>query len=180
MLLQPHRCEAGFGPAAHMLVRRAGDQDAARIADTLNARCDIDAFAENVVALDQHVAEMDADAIDDTLAIRRLGVPLDHQLLDRDRAFNRVDHGRKLKQQPIAHRLDDAPASARNEWPRRVAMLAHRTRRPRLILAHEARVADDVDRHDRGELAGFGHRVPQDGAYLSMRQCRTRGRFGSI
>ena len=172
--------EAGFDPAAHMLVRRAGDQDAARIADTLKARCDIDALAENVVALDQHVAEMDADAIDDTLAIQRLGVPLDHQLLDRDRAFHSVDHGRKLKQQPVAHRLDDAPAPARNEWPRRVAMPAHRTRRSRLVLAHQARVADDVNRHDRGELPGFGHRIPQDGAYLTMRQCRTRGRFGSI
>ena len=31
------------------------------------------------------------------------------------------------------------------------------TRRPRLVLAHQARVADDVDRHDRGEAAGRGH-----------------------
>src|SRR5271165_286319 len=33
-------------------------------------------------------------------------------------------------------------------------MLAHRARRARLVLAHEARVADDVGGEDRGEAAG--------------------------
>ncbi len=37
-------------------------------------------------------------------------VALDHQLLDRDRAFDGGDDGGKLQQQPVAHRLDDAAA----------------------------------------------------------------------
>ena len=110
----------------------------------------------------------------------RPGVALDHELLDPDRAFDRGDHRRKLDQQPVASRLDDAPAPARHKRLRRFTMLTHRPRRPHLVLAHEARVADHVGGEDRGELAGFGHRVPQDRAYLSMRQCTTRGRFGSI
>ena len=36
-------------------------------------------------------------------------------------------------------------------------MLAHGSRRPRLVLAHEARIADDVDGEDRGEAVGAGH-----------------------
>jgi len=69
-----------------------------------------DAVAENVVALDQDVAEIDADTADDALAFRDPGVALDHQFLDRDRAFDRGDHRGKLQQQPIARRLDDTPA----------------------------------------------------------------------
>ncbi len=42
---------------------------------------------------------------------------------------------------------------------RRLAMLADRPRRPRLVLAHEARVADDVGGEDRGKLPGFRHGV---------------------
>jgi hypothetical protein len=35
----------------------------------------------------------------------------------------------------------------------RLAMLADRLRRPRLVLAHQARVADDIGGEDRGELS---------------------------
>ena len=49
------------------------------------------------------------------------------------------------------------PPKLRHDRPRRLAMLAHRPRRPRLVLAHQARVADDVDGEDRGEPAGGGH-----------------------
>ena len=89
------------------------------------------------------------------------GVALDHQLLDRDRAFDGGDDGGKLQQQPVAHRLDDAAPEARHDRPRRLAMLAHRPRRPRLVLAHQAGIADDVDGHDRGEAASTCHWLPQ-------------------
>ena len=117
-------------------------------------RRDIDALAQNVVALNQHVAEIDADAVDDALSLGTSRVALGHQLLDRDRAFDGGDDGRKLQQQPVAHRLDDASAKAGHDRPRRLAMLANAERRPRLVLAHQTGIADDVDGHDRGEAAG--------------------------
>ena len=40
-------------------------------------------------------------------------------------------------------------------------MFFHGARRPRLVLAHEAGIADDVYGHDRGEFAGFSHYAPQ-------------------
>ena len=40
-----------------MLINRAGDQHAAGLADALQARCDIDPLAKDVVAFDQHVAD---------------------------------------------------------------------------------------------------------------------------
>ena len=143
--------------AAHVVIGRARDQNAARLANPLQPRRDVDAVAENVVALDQHVAEIDADAVDDALGFGRPGVALDHQLLDRNRAFDGGDDRRKLQQQAVARRLDDAPADACYDWARRLAMLPNAKRRPRLVLAHESRVADDVGGEDRGEAAGRGH-----------------------
>ncbi len=154
--------ERDLDPPADVLMRRTGDQDAAGFADTLEPRSDIDALAENVLALNQDIAEMDADTVDDAPGFGNDGVAFNHQLLDCDRAFDRVDDGRKLQQQSVAHGLDDAPAPARDDWQRRFTMLPHRPRRPGLVLAHEARIADDVDRHDRGQSAGFGYSNPQE------------------
>jgi hypothetical protein len=43
-------------PAAHVIEGGAGDKNAAGLADAFEARRDIDSIAEDVVALDQHVA----------------------------------------------------------------------------------------------------------------------------
>jgi hypothetical protein len=50
----------------------------------------------------------------------------------------------------IAGRLDDAAAEVRHDRLRSFATFTHRVRRPRVILAHETRVADDVGGEDRG------------------------------
>ena len=89
--------------------------------------------------------------------LRRPGVALDHQLLDRDRAFDGGDDGGKLQQKPIARRLDDAAAVVGDDRTRCLPMLAHRPRRPRLVLTHKPAVADDVGGEDRGKAAGGGH-----------------------
>ena len=52
-------------------------------------------------------------------------VALDHEFLDRDRAFDRRDDGGKLQQQAVAGRLDNSAAEARHDRPRRLAMLAN-------------------------------------------------------
>ena len=48
-------------------------------------------------------------------------------------------------------KLPFANAASRVHRPRGLAMLAHRPRRPGLVLTHQARVADDVNGHDCGE-----------------------------
>ena len=89
----------------------AGDADAARLGQRLQPRGDVDAVAVDVVALDDDVAEIDADAEDDALgppaapALRR-----GHRLLDRDGALDGVDDAGELDQHAVAHQLDDAAA----------------------------------------------------------------------
>ena len=47
-------------------------------------------------------------------------------------------------------------------------MFPHGPRGAGLVLAHEARVADNVDCHDRGEPADFGHSAPREGTTLAQ------------
>jgi hypothetical protein len=146
-----------INPAARVFVSGARNQHAARLAERLDPSGDVDPVAENVVALDQHVAEVDADAIDDAFRLGCIGVALGHQFLDRNGAFDGGDDGGKFQQQPVAHRFDDPAPERRQDRPARLTMLANAARRPRFVLTHQTRVADDVDRHDRGEAAGRGH-----------------------
>ena len=145
--------------AANMIVGGAGDANAARFRDALQTRRDVDAVAENILALDQHVAEMDAHAVDDAASLRGSGVALDHHLLDRHRTFDGGDNGGKLEQQTVAHGLDDPPAETRNDWNRRSTVFAHRLCRARLVLAHQPGITDNVDGHDCGEFPRFAHGV---------------------
>ena len=57
--------------ALELVVGGARDQHAARLAQLLQAGRDVDAVAEQVVALDHDVAEVDADAEDDAAVGRR-------------------------------------------------------------------------------------------------------------
>ena len=91
-----------------MVVGGAGDQHAAGLAQLLQPGGDVDAVAEQVVALDHHVAEIDADAEHDAPVGGRLGLALGDRLLDRDGAGDRVDHRAELDDRPVAHQLDDA------------------------------------------------------------------------
>ena len=82
---------------------------------------------------------------------RRLGLPVGHRLLDGDRAGDRVDHGRKLDDRPVAHQLDD-PAlvlGERADRSRSSRRLLDRGQRAGLVLLDQPRVADDVRGQDR-------------------------------
>ena len=137
--------------------RRAREAHAARLGDALEPRRDVDAVAQKVVAFDEDVAEMNADAIDDALAFGQVRVALGHHALHRERAFGRRNDRGKLDEQGVAHRLEEPPAVRGDDRRRGLAPLAHRFRRAGLVLAHHARIADDVGGEDRGKLADGGH-----------------------
>src|SRR5829696_6500474 len=64
--------------------------------------------AENVIAIDDDVADVDAEPILDAL-LRRQNARRETSL-HRDRTADRVDHAHKLDENPIAGRLDHATA----------------------------------------------------------------------
>ena len=143
-------------------MRRTGDQDAAGFADTLEPRRDIDALAENVVALNQDIAEMDADAVDDApgSGMTALRSTISFWIAIAHSTASTTEGNSSSNPSPMVLTMrPPRPATIGSAASR---CSPHRPRRPGLVLAHEARIADDVDRHDRGQSAGFGHSNPQE------------------
>ena len=125
----------------------------------LEARRDIDAVAENVVALDDDVAEIDADAEVDGRP--RIEIALAHRPLHRDGAFDRIDDAAEFDQRAVAHHLDDAAAPRGDGWVERLAPdLPECSDRAGLVGPHHRGVAGNVGSEDGGEPAGdldFAH-----------------------
>ena len=156
----PPRCaEVGqprLEPSQDVLIGRSRNEDAARRRDLFEPRRDIDAVADEIVPFDQHVAKMDPHPVAKAFGLgyalvqpRRLG-------LQRERALHGRDDGREFDQESVAHRLEYAPAVRGDDRPCRGSALAYRFRRALFVLAHHARVADDVGGENGGEAAG-GH-----------------------
>ena len=95
-------------PVAHVVVDRIGDEHPAGIGQGFDPRGDVDAVAIEVVALDDHIAEIDADAQLDAVVRRDARVPLGHRLLHLDGAAHRIDDAGKFHQHAVAGGLDDA------------------------------------------------------------------------
>ena len=141
----------------HILVGRTGHADAAWRRDPLEAGGDVHPVADEVIALDQNVAEIDSHPVGEPSRFRQMFVPARGVGLHRQRASDRGDHGRKLDQKSVAHRLEHPAAVLGDDRLGRLAAFPHRRRRPRLVLAHHARIADNVGGEDCSEAARDGH-----------------------
>ena len=106
-LLRAHRLETERQLLLDLARHLAGNANSARIGELLKPRGDVDALAVPVRALDDHLAQIDADAHVDPVVLGEAGVPLRHSALDVDGAFDRVDDARKFGQKPVAHQLED-------------------------------------------------------------------------
>jgi hypothetical protein len=143
----------------YLVEHRAADQDAAGLGQRLQPRSDVDALAEQVAAVDHHVAEIEPDAELHPPVGGQLPVALLQLALDLDRALHRLDDAGELRQQAVAGGVDHAPVVAGDEAGHGVPVLAQRGQGRRLVGFHQPAVAGDVGAEDRGQLAlhGFGH-----------------------
>ena len=136
---------------------RALDADAAGLGHRFEPGGDVDPVAEDVVAVDDDVAEIDPDAPFDA-GLGRLGA-FRHRRLPLGRAAHRVDDAGELDEQPVAGGLDDAAVMLGDG---RVDQLRAQRLEPReralLVGAHQPGVAGDIGGEDRGELALNGRR----------------------
>src|SRR5690349_3720135 len=83
-----------------MLEGRGRERDAPRRGNAFDTRGEIDAIAEYVAFLNDHIAEMDADAQLQWLSV--------HAALNLHRAGHSIHNARKLSQDTIASCLEDA------------------------------------------------------------------------
>ena len=131
--------ERAVDPPLHLLVDDGRHADFARLRNPLQSGGDIHPVAVDVAILDDHIAEIDADAEDDPLMFGRLGIALGHALLHRHGAGDRSHDARELDQQAVASGLDN-PAPVLGDF--RGDQLATMGPQPGqcagLVLAHEA------------------------------------------
>ena len=79
-----------------LIIRRARDAQAARLAESLQAGGNVDAIAENVAAVDDDIAYIDAYAKNDALVLGNACVATEHAALNGNRALHRIDDAAKL------------------------------------------------------------------------------------
>jgi len=95
-------------PVAHVVMDRVGDKYTAGIGQGFDTCGDVNAVAIEVVALDDHVTESDADAQLDAHGRHDTSIPPGRCLLHRDHAAHRVDDAPKFHPHAVAGGLDDA------------------------------------------------------------------------
>ena len=152
--------EGDVDAVADALVDDRGDADAAGLGERLQPRGDVDAVAVDVVAVDDDVAEIDADAEHD-LGWRALRPAHGLRALDGERAFDGVDDAAELDQRAVADQLDDtALVGGDRRIEDRLAVALQRGERAGLVGPHHAGIADHVGRENGRKPpvgAFFGH-----------------------
>ena len=128
-----------------VLVDRRGQADAAGIGQRFKAGGNIDAVAINVVTLDDHVAEVDADPKLDALGLWLRRAAHYHFPLNSRSAGYGVHDTIKFHQRSIAHQLDDAAAMLGDQRLQdRCTSSLDRGVRAGLVRLHQAAVADYI------------------------------------
>ncbi len=101
--------EASLNLAFALAVGVAREADPAWFGQPLETGGDVDPVAVDVLTLDDHVAQVDADAELEALVLVGLRLALGHPVLPGHRTGNRIHHAGKLDQQAVAHEFDDPP-----------------------------------------------------------------------
>src|SRR5258705_11073361 len=131
-----------------MPVNVIGHADAAGLRDAFQPRRDIHAVAQDVVAIDQHVTQIDADAKQHAYLLRHIPVALSHEILDYDGAIDGGNNRRELQEHTVPGRLDDSATVVGHDRIARGGMLGQRPRCTGFIKTHEPAVAGDVRRQN--------------------------------
>jgi len=128
-----------------LVVGRTRDAQPSRVAEGFETGGNIDAVPKDVVAVDDDIADIDADAEDDALVLGHARIAADHAALDYHCAPDRIDDTGKFDQRAVACGLDDTAAMTGNRpVNQRSAMGFQRLHGADLVRLHKPAVADDI------------------------------------
>ena len=131
----------------------ARNADLSRGGQLLQTRGDVHPVPVDIAFLDDHIADVDADAESDALLLGQLPLALGHAPLDRRGALDRIYNASELDQHAIAHELDDATVVLGDLRLDEIFAEGLQARvGPRLVARHEPAVADNVGGQNRREL----------------------------
>jgi hypothetical protein len=129
----------------HLITDNPTDADSARVRQRLEARCDIDAVAEDVVVVNDDVTDVNADTKGDAISGRDVCIALGHAALYVDRAPHRVDYTRELQQQAIAGGFDDPATIFGNLRVNQLPPMSFQCGQGgAVVAAHEQRIAHHI------------------------------------
>jgi hypothetical protein len=159
--------EAGIELALHLVEDHPGNAYATGISQLFEPGRDVHAVPIEVVAVDDDVAHIHADAQGNRAAGRHIEVPLGHPALDADCAFDSVDGTAELDQRAVAHQLYDTAAVFDDQGvDQGGAQFLERAQRSHLVRAHEAAVAHHIGGYQGGKTpldTWFWHCPPLPG-----------------
>jgi hypothetical protein len=143
--LQTHILLGDVYLAPNLPTSIVGDTDAAGVGYSFKARGNVDAIAEDVVVIDDDIADVDADPEIDPHCRGDVGVLRRHSALDFDRTARGVDRTRKLDQHAVAGGLDDAAAMRSDRGvDNDPSSRLQPGQRAFLVGAHETAVTGDI------------------------------------
>ena len=90
-----------------------GVEDGEDIRNASSEDCNVDAIPQNVVAINNNISKIDADAVSNASILRNIVVTLGQFLLHPDGARHSIHDTRELDQESVAGRLDDAATMLR-------------------------------------------------------------------
>lgn len=110
----------------------------------------VDAIAEQIVAFDHYIREIDANANDDALVWRDVFLVECNFILERDSAVHRIHSGIEYHERTGAYQFYDTPAMGGNCRVEYGGLKPFdRTERTRLVDFNQARITDDICGHNR-------------------------------
>src|ERR1700683_1426166 len=145
--------EVNADAVADAFIDDRGDANASRLGEWLKPRGDVDAVAVNVLALNNDIAKIDADAQHDRgRCATRLGRQ-GGRALDSQRTVHGIDHAAEFDNGAVADQFDDpAVMGGDGGVEDDLAMPFQGTERAGLVGAHQPGIADHVGSENRREL----------------------------
>jgi hypothetical protein len=164
-----------------LIVDGLRDADCTGLGQRFEPGGDVNAVTEDIAAVDDYVAEIDADAHLQPAFERHRVVDGVRRPLHLDGAAQRVDDTCKIRQQAVSGGADDSPPMRCDQRVDGAAQLPERSMRAGLVLAHQPAEPDHIRMQNGGELPllevgfeGFGHPPSSEQANIGVglhRQC---------
>jgi hypothetical protein len=158
---------------AYMVLHNTGDANPTRFRKSFQPGRDIDGIAEEVVALNHDVADVERDPKPHLLTGRPIRILLGYGVLNRDGTLNGVHGAGEVGDEAVTRGIENPTAMRGDQVIDDDPVGRERSKGTDLIAAHEGAVARDIRGENRSELSFDGWRFqgsapPQARVYTDL------------
>ena len=144
-LLITHVREKLVDLAVDLLEDRTRDVYTTLLGESLQTRCDVDTIAKYIIALDDHVAKVDANTKHNSTAVRNIGIAHSHAALNSKAALHSINGACEFDQQAVTHLLYEPPMKSGYRRVDELTVMAMKGRqRSGFVGSHESAVTHNI------------------------------------